>query len=337
MIEGLPGQGRLLGPALVRGPGAPGREPAALRRMRQVGRQAGNGMQRLPGVLIELGDRGKQRLSVGMVHLVEEVVHLGGLHHPARVHHVDPVGMPGDHAHVVRDQQHRHAHPVLQVPEQGEDLRLDGHIESRRRLVGDEQLGLVGQRHGDHHALPETTGQLVRIVAEPLLRPGQAHQRQHFDRAVQGLRLRGVLVQSHRLGDLVADGLGRVKRGQRVLEDHRDLVAADPAQILVLQADKLTAVELDRAADDGSARRQQSHDRQPRHGLAAARFPDDAEGLPGVDMQVDVADGLYDRAGELDMRRQVLDVKDWGHQADTSRLVAGLIILPARRATATAV
>ena len=78
-----------------------------------------------------------------------------------------------------------------------------------------------------------------------------------------------------------------------------------------LDRDKqLAVVELDGAADDGPARRQQPHDRQPGHGLAAARLPDDAEGLPGVHMQVDVADSLYDGAGELDMRRQVLDVKD---------------------------
>ena len=31
-------------------------------------------------------------------------------------------------------------------------------------------------------------------------------------------------------------------------------------------------------------------------------------------LQVDVADSLHDGAGELDVRRQVLDVKDWGHR-----------------------
>jgi hypothetical protein len=34
-------------------------------------------------------------------------------------------------------------------------------------------------------------------------------------------------VQPDRLGDLVADRHRRVQRGQRVLEDHPDLVAAD--------------------------------------------------------------------------------------------------------------
>ena len=58
-----------------------------------------------------------------------------------RVHHHDPVGNFGDHAHVVRDEDHRHVHLVLQQADQRQDLRLDGHVERRRRLVGDQQRG----------------------------------------------------------------------------------------------------------------------------------------------------------------------------------------------------
>ena len=48
---------------------------------------------------------------------------------------------------------------------QREDLRLDRDVERRRRLVGDQQQRIAGQRHGDHHALAHAAGQLVRIVA----------------------------------------------------------------------------------------------------------------------------------------------------------------------------
>ena len=37
--------------------------------------------------------------------------------------------------------------------EQLENAGLHGYVESRRRFVGDEQVRLVGQGHGDHHAL----------------------------------------------------------------------------------------------------------------------------------------------------------------------------------------
>ena len=61
----------------------------------------------------------------------------------AAVHHQDVVGELGDHAEVVRDDDDRGAELLLQVADQVEDLRLDGDVEGGRRLVGDEQLGVV--------------------------------------------------------------------------------------------------------------------------------------------------------------------------------------------------
>ena len=68
---------------------------------------------------------------------------------------------------------------ALQIGEQLQDLRLHGDVERRRRLVGDQQVGLVGERHRDHHALALPAGELVRIGAEPAprrraCRPGRA-------------------------------------------------------------------------------------------------------------------------------------------------------------------
>ena len=57
----------------------------------------------------------------------------------------------------------------LQIGQQVEDLRLDRHVERGRRLVGDQQLGVVGQRHRDHHPLALAAGQLVRIRGQPAL------------------------------------------------------------------------------------------------------------------------------------------------------------------------
>ena len=84
------------------------------------------------------------------------------LDHAARVHHEDPVGDPGDHAHVVRDQHDGHPVRSLQRADQLEDLGLDGHVERGRRLVGDQQLRVARERHRDHHALAHAAGELVR-------------------------------------------------------------------------------------------------------------------------------------------------------------------------------
>ena len=60
-----------------------------------------------------------------------------------RLHDVDPVAhQPGD-AQVVGDQQQRDAGALLQLEEQVEDAGLDGDVEGRGRLVGDDQPGSV--------------------------------------------------------------------------------------------------------------------------------------------------------------------------------------------------
>ena len=47
--------------------------------------------------------------------------------------------------------------------DQVEDLALDGDVERGGRLVGDQQVGLAGERHGDGDALALAAGELVRI------------------------------------------------------------------------------------------------------------------------------------------------------------------------------
>jgi hypothetical protein len=56
-------------------------------------------------------------------------------------------------------------------------------------------------------------------------------------------------VQAQRLGDLVADGVQRVQRRHRLLEDHADAVAAQRAQAASSSVGQLLAVEADRPAD----------------------------------------------------------------------------------------
>jgi hypothetical protein len=89
-------------------------------------------------------------------------------------------------------------------------------------------------------------------------------------------------VQPDRLGHLLADLLGRIQRRLRVLEDHRDRVAAQLAQLGIGEAHELVPLELDRSCDDLPAVREQSEDRQSEHRLAAARLAHQAQGLAAV-------------------------------------------------------
>ncbi len=58
------------------------------------------------------------------------------------LHHMHPVGDVTHHGKIVRDEQQREPEFFFQFNQQVEDLRLNGHVERRNRLVADEQRGL---------------------------------------------------------------------------------------------------------------------------------------------------------------------------------------------------
>ena len=147
--------------------------------------------------------------------------------HLPRVHHRDAARHLGDHAHVVRDEHQRHAALLLQRAQQVEDLRLDRHVERGGGLVGDQQPRIAGDRHRDHHALVHAAGQLVREVAQPAVRRGDAHQVEQLDAdacAPPRGPCPGADATSRRSGSRsVKHG---IEARRRLLEDHRH-VAAD--------------------------------------------------------------------------------------------------------------
>ena len=156
----------------------------------------------------------------------ENIGGAAGLDDLALGHDADPVGDLADNAEVMRDEQKRHAALGFQAGEQLQYLRLHGHIERRRRLVGDQQLRLVGERHGDHDALALAAGQLVRIGGEPLFRVADADLREKFQRAGARRLFAHALMQFQDFADLVLDHMQRIERGHRLLEDHRHIIAA---------------------------------------------------------------------------------------------------------------
>ncbi|MEI2612901.1 MAG: hypothetical protein V9G20_30025 [Candidatus Promineifilaceae bacterium] len=104
----------------------------------------------------------------------------------------------------------RHAVLGLQLHQQIEDLLLDGHVERRGRLVGDQQLRVAGDRHGDHHALALAARHLVREGAEPLGGIGDADLLAAV-RSTRGARAGAVEpeMRAQHFLDLEADGEAR--------------------------------------------------------------------------------------------------------------------------------
>ncbi len=125
---------------------------------------------------------------------------------------------------------------------------LDRDVERRRRLVGDQDLRVAGERHRDHHPLPHPARELVRILVHPPLRRGDPDELQELDRprARRAPREPEVAVQD--LADLAPDGEDRVERRHRLLEHVRDLAPAHLAQPPRREPEQVDAAELDAAA-----------------------------------------------------------------------------------------
>jgi hypothetical protein len=67
---------------------------------------------------------------------------------------------------IVRDEEIGQVEIFLQLTQKIEDLGLDGDVESRDRLVADDQLGLRGERPGDADALPLGAAYTLKLDGE---------------------------------------------------------------------------------------------------------------------------------------------------------------------------
>ena len=245
--------------------------------------------------LLERGTAGEQRLGVAVLRVGEDLGDRALLAHRALAHHHHVVGDLAHHTEVVADEQHAHAVLVLQPGEQLHDLALDRHVERGGGLVGDQQLGLAGKRHRDHHALLLASRELVRIRLQPPPGLGQAHLEQQLLGAHHGLLRLQAEVLDERLADLVADGEHRVQRRHRVLEDARDVAPAQRLQLGERGGEQVAAHERDVPMPLGVVG-QQVEDRHRRHALARARLAHQRDGAVlghvEADAHVVAADGL---------------------------------------------
>ena len=116
--------------------------------------------------------------------------------------------------------------------QQAQHLGLGRHVDGGGRLVGDEQSGVAGERHGDDGALAQTAAELPRVCVQALLGHRDADVPQQVVGEIAGRLLADRLVQHDRFDDLVPDGVDRAEGRHRLLRDQRDLAAADRAHLL---------------------------------------------------------------------------------------------------------
>ena len=189
--------------------------------------------------------RGDEQLRVRMGRLLGDLLGRAALHDLAGVHDQDLVGEVPGRGDVVGDVQHGQAEALAQVVEQVQHLEPDRDVQHGHRLVGQQHGRAGGQRPGERDPLALAAGQLVRVLDQEVLRRGEPHLFHQGGDLGVGVRALAV-VQLQRALQVVAHGVHRVQRGERVLEDVLDLALVAAEIAAASHLDRL-AVQLDRA------------------------------------------------------------------------------------------
>ena len=150
-----------------------------------------------------------------------------------------------------------------------QDLGLDGDVERSGGLVGDDDARVVGHGNSDDDALAHAAGEFVWEGLHALFRLRDADELEQAN----GLFLRflrgDIAVGLDGFDELVTDGEHRGQGGERILEDHGDILAADLRHFLVGLANEIGA-GIDHGAFHLGVVGQQAHDGQRGHGLTGA-------------------------------------------------------------------
>ena len=152
-----------------------------------------------------LGKRGQKALGVGMLGFTKNMVGLPLLRDDPGIHHVNTIGNRRDHSEIVGNIEERHVPFFLQFSKQAEDLGLDRHVQSRRRLIGNHEVGIACEGHGNHHALSLTAAELMGVILQALFRRRDAHIPQELDASVSKFLLINVFMNHNGLSNLIPD------------------------------------------------------------------------------------------------------------------------------------
>ena len=254
--------------------------------------------------------RGQKLARVGMLRRLEDPFDRSLLDDLATVHDANTIGDAADDTEIVGDEQQAHSEPGSDIRQQRQDLRLHGDVQRRGRLVSDQQVRFIGERHRDHHTLTLAAGQLVRIARKPGFRLGNADLRQQLQRAPPRRRTATPAVQQQDLADLGLDGVQRIERGHWLLKDDRDVVAANAPDLALRQTEQFAALEADVAAGVRRGRiGQQLEDRQRADGFSGSGFADQRHALAALDIERNAIDGDRRSAGVVKRDGEVANLE----------------------------
>ncbi|MCY1431482.1 hypothetical protein D9M71_474520 [compost metagenome] len=179
------------------------------------------------------------------------------------------------------------------MQQQFHDLRLDGHVQGGGRFVGDQQLRLASDGHGDGDALAHAAGKLVRVGIQAAFSARDFDLFQQFQGALSSGLAGQLQVCAQHFLDLKAHRVAGVERGHRVLEDHGQVLADHLATLARAELEHVLAIETEGVGGDDAGGVDQAHQRHHGHRLAGAGFADDGQHFAFVHSQVQAIDHGY--------------------------------------------
>jgi hypothetical protein len=84
----------------------------------------------------------EERLCVGVERPLVKFISVRYLHQPSQIHYCHTVADMAHHREVMRDEEIGDAKLFLDIIEKVDDLGLDGNVQSRNRLVADDEAWL---------------------------------------------------------------------------------------------------------------------------------------------------------------------------------------------------
>ena len=131
------------------------------------------------------------------------------------------------HTQVVADNDERDIQVTIEALANIQDLCLHRDVEGSGGFVGDYQFRRGDQSRRDHGPLAHAAGELVGVSAHRAVRVRDADRTELFGRRRPRRGALGQVMKQQRLRHLRPDPQHGIERGQGVLENHRDLAAAD--------------------------------------------------------------------------------------------------------------
>ena len=192
------------------------------------------------------------------------------------------------------------AHLLLQVHQQIQHLRLNGHVQSGNRLVAHDEFGIQGQCPGNTHSLAAAAVHFMGVShPQPVLDANQIHQ---FLCPLLDLLAGEASCFLQGLPDGFFHAVAGIQGGVGILEHNAHLLP-EAAQLLALGKGDVLAVQENLAvggilkADDGTAQGR----------LAAAGFAHHTHGAALLDLEGHIIHGVVDTGAHLKVFLQVFD------------------------------